>query len=150
LDKTTSAERAKALALRFIGKESASWDEIRKYISDKYQELIGTIDKTLESRWVWGNTRSNLQVFKGLIMADESNCLNIIDTLEFIEELSKAVSLLGEQQEKYQTKSKELEEVLSRLQKMWAEPRIAKVASIMEQIEQQIEAGKKAGDAYRV
>jgi hypothetical protein len=71
-----------------------------------------------------------------------------VDISEEVDQLNKAVVLLGEKIEKNQTKSKELENILTKIKITLAEPRIAKVASLMEQIEKQIEEGKKASEAY--
>lgn len=150
MDKATNGEKAKAVAMRFFGKESISWDDARGFFKERNERTIGFLDDAINSYWTWGDRKSFLIMFKSLIVINSFNQSLIVETLEALEQVEKAVSLLGEQLEKTQTKSKELDDALSKIRSMFAEPRIAKVASIMENIEKQIENSKTASDSYNV
>jgi hypothetical protein len=148
LDKATGKEESRAVAIRLFRKENPSYDEIRAFIENLFEDTLKEFDKTINSRWTWGNRKRLLGITRGLFSMHLRSIILSVDIGEEVDRLNKAVVLLDEKIEKNQIKSKELEDVLSKIKITLAEPRIAKVASVMEQIERQMEERKKASEAY--
>ena len=136
--------------MRLFGKENPSWDERRKFVSDLHQQVVEDFNEKINSRDIRGNEKRTLIIFKNILVMNAGMQDSILLIWEKLEGLNKAIGLLGENLEKNQTKSQELEDTLSKLRTLLAEPRIAKVAEVMEQIEKKMQESKKASDAYNV
>jgi vacuolar-type H+-ATPase subunit I/STV1 len=150
LDKESERAKAKTILAHYFGKDCATWEDAHKFFRDKNQNSINNLDQVINSHWTQGDKKSYLIIFKSILILHGISQDMIVDILESIDHLENAVSLLNQQVEKSQNKSKELEDALSKVNNTFAEPRIAKVATIMEQIEKQIEDAKKASKAYDV
>jgi hypothetical protein len=80
---------------RLFGTENPTYDDIRSVIKKHYQELLADIDKSLKSRWVRGNTRSMLMLFKGTVKMIAIDQESIIDLSEYVDTLNRAILSLN-------------------------------------------------------
>ena len=123
---------------------------LRKSIQTKIEIIMKAFDDMIDSRWVWGNKKNNLEYFKGLFELSSVNLEKILDLYESVQNLNKAILDLSEKIEKNQASTKEQKETLSKIRQTLDEPRIAKVAEIMERIEKKMQESSKAVRDYSV
>lgn len=150
MDKATGKEESRAVAIRLFRKENPSFDEIRAFIRNLFEDALKDFDKKINSRWTWGNRKRFLQIARGFFSLHLHSAILSLDISEEVDRLNRTVVLLGEKIEKNQVQSKELEDILSKIKITLAEPRIAKVAEIMEQIERRMKESDKAVRDYNV
>jgi len=150
LDKATSNEERQEVIKRIFGKENPTYDEIKRFMKQIHQNTLDELDKTIKSRWVWGDKKQFLIVTRGLLSIGGRNFESIVDVWEDIDRLNRTTVLLGDAIKKNEKTTNELDDALSKLKTTLAEPRIAKVAELMELIEKKVQESGKAVRDYSV
>ncbi len=148
----TSKEEIK----RIFGTENPSYDDMRKYAKKYYQGLLEKINGSLKSRWVWGNRRSMLLMFKGTVEMIALDQDNILELYGYVDKLNHAVLSLNDTMQRNQGKTSKELAAFSKLDKDVEQlkditgPKITAVIQFFANLQKETEQRKKNGEGMVV
>jgi hypothetical protein len=149
------AEKIAKLEL-FVDKvktKTASWDDARNFARVLNEIAMQTFDEALASRWVWGDKKGYMQMFRGIYSMAMATVESHLNLCEQIENLNKAVIDLSDKMGKNQVLTNEQKQTLDNIKESLQE-RMNKIldspaVKLANQMIQESESARKRLDKTR-
>lgn len=120
IEKIHSIHVAKDIDFRKLGKENL----------ESTQEMVTAFDKSIRSRWTSGQTKFHYQMFQMLIRDNGNATQNILALLEWVNNLTEAITALWE--EIQHLRGIDFENVKARMSKILENPAVQIINNILE------------------
>jgi hypothetical protein len=139
LDRERTEEERIAENKRVFGKENPTFDDMRDLVEKRSKHTSKLFDDAINSRWTWGNNKSNLEMFRELMVLISSNQLDRLDIWEYLSNMDKAIRLLSDEIGKMKGVSKkDFDNLKAKMDKLLESPAVKTLSNILNRNEEAI------------